>query len=106
MKSNKEMHILILAFIVLCTQMSMLVKADKQSNLVIDMAYGKFLFDSFNFLQEKVAMNAFTEKDALILGKLIGFFIKMKENINRRRNKEGSVYWYTRKGRDYRYSNE
>jgi hypothetical protein len=100
MKSKTENHILILAFIVLCTQKSMLVKADKQSNLVIDMAYGKFLFDSLNFLQKKVAMNGFTEKDALILGKLIGFFIRLKENVKTRRMKEGSVYWYTRKGRD------
>ena len=101
MRFKTENHILILAFIVTCTQMSMLAKAEQNGNLVIDMAYGKYLFDSLNFLQEKVALNAFTANDALILGKLMAFFIRLKENVKTRRIKEGSVYWYTRKGRDY-----
>ncbi len=101
MKSNTEKRILILAFIVTCTQMIVLANAEQQSNFLIDMAYGKFLIDSLNFLQEKVAKNQFTESDARTLGKLIEFFIRLKENVNQRRMKEGSVYWYTRKGRDY-----
>jgi hypothetical protein len=101
MKSNTEKRILILAFIVTCIQMSVLANAEQQSNFLIDMAYGKFLIDSLNFLQEKVAKNQFTESDARTLGKLIEFFIRLKENVNQRRMKEGSVYWYTRKGRDY-----
>ncbi len=103
MRSKTENHILIVAFIVTCIQM---VKAEQHSNFFTDMAYGKFLYDSLNFLQEKVATNAFTANDALILGKLIEFFIRLSENANKRRMKEGSVYWYTRKGRDKSDSNE
>jgi hypothetical protein len=42
--------------------------------------------------------NTFTNKDMKLLAELVEFVFRMKEGVDKRRMKEGPVYWYSRMG--------
>jgi len=57
-----------------------------------------FLSKSFVFFQQKMDTNTFTNKDMKLLAELVEFVFRMKEGVDKRRMKEGPVYWYSRMG--------
>ena len=94
-----------LVFISMCISIA-LTQIDSQSSQTINMDYDdesiqfdELIFESLNFLQQKLANNTFTNEDMHVLMVLMEFILKMKENQNKRRKKEQTVYWLSRQGR-------
>jgi hypothetical protein len=59
----------------------------------------KNLLHSLGVLHQKFNENKFTARDGLLLKVIAECVFQMGDIFNKRRMKEGPVYWYSRKGR-------
>ena len=71
-------------------------KIDNAKNSI---QFYELLFDSLDFLQEKLTNGTFTDEDMHVLGVITEFVFKMKEKLNERKMKEKTISWRLRPGR-------
>jgi len=94
-----------LAFILFCITIFLRNTQQKSSQtLIMDHLKGSIEFEelllgSLNFLQQKLANGTFSDLDMRMLVGLKQFIFKMKENLEKQRIKEQTVYWLLRQGR-------
>ena len=61
--------------------------------------FDELLFNSLDFLQQKLTHDTFTNEDLRRLGIVMKYVYETKENIKKRKMKEQTVYWLSRQGR-------
>jgi len=96
------MKIINLFFILICLLISLhqnVSLTELSPNEKISIQFDELLFESLNFLQQKLMNNTFNHEDMHVLGVLMKFILQMNEKKNQRLKKERTVYWLLRQGR-------
>ena len=71
----------------------------RMDNAKNSIQFYELLFDSLDFLQQKLTNGTFTDEDMHVLNVIIEFVYKMKEKLNERKMKEKTISWRLRPGR-------
>lgn len=61
--------------------------------------FDKLILELLNDLQQKLMDNTFGDEDMHMLYELSEFILKVKDYLNRRRERDETVYWLLRQGR-------
>ena len=92
-------------FILFCITIFLRNTQQKSSHTLImdhlkgSIEFEELLLSSLNFLQQQLANGTFSDLNMRMLVGLKQFIFKMKENLEKQRIKEQTVYWLLRQGR-------